>query len=52
MSGRINVGVGLFLRLTTLALEHRHIPSSSLFKHADRRMILDGIRGAATMNNR
>jgi hypothetical protein len=39
-------------RKTTLAPQHRHIQSSSLFKHAHHRMIVDGFHGAATMNNR
>jgi hypothetical protein len=39
-------------RQTTLTSQHRHIRSSSLFKHAHHRMIVDGFRVAATVNIR
>jgi hypothetical protein len=52
MSGRIKVGAGLFLPPDYVRATASSYSVFIAFKHAHRRMIANGFRGAATMNNR
>ena len=52
MSGRIKVGAGLFLPPDDARATASSYSVFIAFEHAYRRMIVNGFRGAATMNNR